>query len=101
MNVLDEHLTGLTTDWAHWPAWSQRCLARRARGQWVIVTPFNRRWAVIAGPLDQPGAYTDLWLYTDPQHAYVAATDWSGLGEPKGWAYHPRTRRQRFRPDTP
>lgn len=95
MNVVDDNLTNLTDDWGQWPTWSHRCLIRRARHQWVIVTPHRRRWAVAAGPLAQPGALTDLWLYTDPRHAIIAANEWTGLGEPLGWAYHPRTGRHR------
>jgi hypothetical protein len=98
MRVVDDNLTNIGNDWGQWPAWSHRCLVRKARDRWVCLTPLLKRWAIVSGPLATPGAATDIWLYTDPRHAIVAASEWTGIGEPQGWAWHPRSGRHRFRP---
>lgn len=100
MKTLNADLTGITDRWSQWPAWSHRCLVRAARDRWICITPLLKRWAIVTGPLTAPGAVTDVWLYTDPRHAIVAACEWTGIGEPTGWACHPRSGRQRVRPDT-
>lgn len=101
MNIADDDLTNITDDWSQWPVWSRRALVRKARNRWICVTPHRQRWAIIAGPLNQPGAFTDIWIYTSAHAAINAADAWTGTGEPHGWIHHPRTRRQRLAPREP
>lgn len=97
MNVIDADLANIEDDWGQWPDWSHRTLVRRARHRWVAVGPFMKRWAILSGPLDRPGALTDVWLYGDSRTAMRAANEWTGIGEPIGWTAHPRSGRQRLR----
>jgi hypothetical protein len=96
MNIATADLDNLTSDWHHWPAWHQQAIVRRAGHRWLAVTP-NRiyKWTIIAGPITRPGAYDNLWTYHSPRAALVAANQWTGIGEPAGWAAHPLSRRQR------
>lgn len=96
MNYIDAELIGLTSEWHAWPAYHPRALVRRAGHLWVAVAPSAKRWAITAGNMRHPGAYTELWRYYTAADAVSAADVWNGFGEPTGWYSHPRTGRQRL-----
>lgn len=39
-------------------------------------------------------SYDDRWCYRNYEQAKAAFDSWDGVGEPHGWAKHPRTRRR-------
>lgn len=96
MNLIGPELTGLTSDWCGWPCYHPRAIVRRAGHLWVAVSPSRKRWAITAGRISQPGAFTDLWRYYTSADAVRAADKWTGFGEPVGWYAHPRTGRLRL-----
>mgnify|MGYP000904736585 FL=1 len=93
-----EHLADLPEDgsWHFWKDGGQTLLARRIDARrYMAVMPLLYTHAIIWGYVSDEQQYEDRWCYHSADAAVVAATVWSGEGEPDGWHRHPFSGRRR------